>query len=80
MTEALSPLATEILRFIRGLRGPRQNSVTSLQIARHFSGHGEANISDALDDLIQNGLAYPCKQALARRGNWRDATYWEGTG
>ena len=78
MTEVLSPLAAEILRFIRGLRGPRRNPVTSLQIERRFSGHGEA-IDGALYEIQSANLARPYKQALARRGNWRDATYWEGT-
>ena len=78
MTEALSPLATEILRFIRDIRGPRQNPVSHKQILKRCAQHGGA-IDGALWEIQYADLARPCKQALARHGNWRDAMYWEGT-
>ena len=75
----LTPLEADVLRFIYGLRGPRDNLVTHKQIHQRFleQGFSPQEVNAALDTLMNQYLARPCKQSLARRGNWRDVTYWE---
>tara|TARA_Y100000034_G_scaffold117531_1_gene157097 strand:- start:183 stop:431 length:249 start_codon:yes stop_codon:yes gene_type:complete len=76
----MTDLERDVLAYIHGLRGPRENEVSSKQIYKRFApGHTAKAVSDALYALMFADLASPGRKAPARRGNYRDAYYWSVT-
>ena len=61
------PMRGALLSFIRGLRGPRENPVSTRDIERHFSATPKAFILAQLDALQSDGYVAVRRNGLNRK-------------
>lgn len=55
----------EILRFVRGIRGPRENGVTTRQICKWLRATPDDFVHEQINDLITAGKIEPRMRSLS---------------
>ena len=67
----LIAMSTQIVRFVRGIRGPRQDGVTRKQILAWFSGTPEEFVQKGVTEAVLDGKIRCCRRSLGsnRRSN-----------
>ena len=73
-------LRYQIVRFVRGIHGERENPVASPQIYNWFGGTPAALVSANIDDAIHEGFIRSCRVNLRTgRNNSANPIYYEVT-
>jgi hypothetical protein len=57
-------LRGHIVRFVRGIRGERENPVTERQIVQWFQGTDAAFVRSVLADMVATGELRVCQRSL----------------
>jgi hypothetical protein len=69
--DAPTQMRIQVVRFVRGIRGPRQTDVTQSDILRWFSGTPAEFVREGIVAAISAGELLCERRALGRRRNGR---------
>ena len=75
-TKNPTAIDTWIVRFVRGLRGSRQNPVNTKQVLKHFSNTPAAFVESRLDALSDQGKIRIVRGGLKSGRRFNGAYYW----
>ncbi len=75
--DGAAALQKQIVRFVGGIRGPRENPVTDRQINKWFRSTPESFVDDQLFAVCNDGRVRACRRSLSSGRRWNGVSVYE---